>query len=75
MTSLTKPIERRTLQPYRHYRKRIVVKLFADSISLRLERTRTAYEVPIATLMDVLCRWEAQRIQRERKARRKAAKR
>ena len=31
-SSLIKPIERRTLQPYRHYHKSIVVKLFADTI-------------------------------------------
>lgn len=75
MTSFSSTVVRRTLEPYRHYRKRIVVKLGADMIQLRLERTRKVYAVPVSTLLDVLTRWEAQRIVREKQAARKAKRR
>jgi hypothetical protein len=63
MTKLHKPVSRKTLGEYRHYRKTIVVTLFNDCISLRLMGTRKqkAYELPIARLMDELCRREGRR--------------
>jgi hypothetical protein len=74
MTSFSSAVVRRTVAPYRHYRRRIIVRLFADTVSLRLERTRMAYELPVSTLMDIVCRMEAQRIQHERRAKRSAHK-
>ena len=71
MTTLIKPIRRVTLEPYKHYRRQIVVTLYADTISLRLKGTRTAYEIPASHLIDDLCRIEAQRIAREKRNRRK----
>jgi hypothetical protein len=35
------------MEPYKHYRRAIVVTLYADTISLRLKGTRTAYEIPV----------------------------
>ena len=49
----------------------IVVTLYADTISLRLERTRTSYEIPISHLMDDLCRREARRLAFERRKKRR----
>ena len=71
MTALVKPIRRVTMEPYKHYRRAIVVSLYADTISLRLKGTRAAYEIPVAHLMDDLCRREANRIAREKRNRRK----
>lgn len=48
MTTLVKPIRRVTLEHYKHYRRPIVVTLYADTVSLRLKGTRTAYEIPVA---------------------------
>jgi hypothetical protein len=71
MTTLVKPIRRVTIEPYKHYRRTIVVTLYADTISLRLKGTRTAYEIPVHHLMDDLCRREANRIAHEKRNRRK----
>lgn len=67
MTALRKPVRRQTLGTYKHYRRPIVVMLYADTISLRLKGTRTPYEIPIPHLMDDLCRREARRIQPEKR--------
>jgi hypothetical protein len=68
MTKLDKPVSRETFSAYRHYRKTIVVTLFNECISLRPKGTRKekAYELPIAHLMDDLCRREARRQLAER---------
>jgi hypothetical protein len=71
MTTFDKPVRRVTREPYKHYRREIVVSLYADTISLRLKGTRTAYEIPVSHLMDDLARREANRLQREKRARRK----
>jgi hypothetical protein len=71
MTALIKPVRRVTIETYKHYRRTIVVTLYADTISLRLKGTRTAYEIPVTHLMDDLCRREARRIAREKRARRR----
>jgi len=71
VTTFDKPVRRVTREAYKHYRREIVVSLYADTISLRLKGTRTAYEIPVAHLLDDLCRREANRIQREKRNRRK----
>jgi hypothetical protein len=71
MTTFDKPVRRVTREPYKHYRRTIVVTLAHDAISLRLKGTRTAYEIPVSHLMDDLARREANRIQREKRNRRK----
>jgi hypothetical protein len=71
MTPLIKPVRRQTVEPYKHFKRKIVVTLFADAIALRLKGTRTSYEIPVAHLLDDLCRREAQRIKAERRAKRK----
>lgn len=51
MTELGKPVRRRTRLPFAHYRRRIVVILEpGDVLAMRLERTRTAYRAPIASV-------------------------
>jgi hypothetical protein len=72
MTKFSSPVRRETLQTYRHYRRTIIISLYADTISLRLKGTRTAYEIPVSHLMDDLCRREARRLQLEKARRRKA---
>jgi predicted amidophosphoribosyltransferase len=72
MTSLTKPVRRQTIATYKHHQRKIVITLFADTLSLRLKGTRTSFEMPIAHLLDDLCRREAQRIAAERKKRKKS---
>jgi len=72
MTTFSRPVRRVTLEPYRHFRRPIVVSLYADTISLRLKGTRSAYELPVNHVMDYALRIEAARIQREKQARRKA---
>ena len=71
MTALVKPVRRTTMEQYKHYKRTIVVTLAHDTISLRLKGTRTAFEIPVAHLMDDLCRREANRIAREKRSRRK----
>jgi hypothetical protein len=71
MTTLRRPVKRVTTETYKHYRRPIVVMLYADTISLRLKGTRTPYEIPIPHLLDDLCRRAARRIQAEKRARRK----
>lgn len=71
MTTFDKPVRRVTREQYKHYRREIVVSLYADTISLRLKGTRTAFEIPVSHLMDDLCRREARRLAHEKRARRK----
>ena len=78
MTSFSRPVQRVTIASYKHFKRPIVVSLFADTISMRLKGTRTAYEIPVHHVMDYVLRIEAARIAREkalwRKARRAARK-
>jgi hypothetical protein len=67
-------VRRETIDTYKHYRRTIIVSLYADTISLRLKGTRTAYEIPVNHVMDYVLRIEANRIWREKIARRKARK-
>jgi hypothetical protein len=75
VTPLVKPVRRKTIEEYKHYGRKIVIMLYADTISLRLAGTRTSYEIPVMHLMDDLCRREARRIQAEKRARKKGKKR
>jgi len=50
MTTFSRPVRRETIEPYKHYQRTIIVGLYADTISLRLKGTRTAYEIPVAHL-------------------------
>jgi hypothetical protein len=72
MTSFSRPVQRVTIAPYKHHRRPIVVSLYADTISMRLKGTRTAYEIPVSHVMDYVLRIEAVRIAREKAAARKA---
>jgi len=72
MTTFSRPVRRVTLETYKHFRRQIVVTLFADTISMRLKGTMTAYELPVSHVMDYALRIEAVRLQREKAARRKA---
>lgn len=60
MTALTKTIRRRTVDPFAHYHKRIVVSLErGDLLALRLERTRTTYRASLAAVFRQLAHWHA----------------
>ena len=59
------------MEAYKHYGRTIIISLFADTISLRLKGTRTSYEIPVAYLMDDLCRRAAWRYQMEKRKARK----
>jgi len=72
MTTFSRPVRRVTLETYKHFRRQIVVTLYADTISMRLKGTRTAYKLPVSHVMDYALRIEAVRLQREKAARRKA---
>jgi hypothetical protein len=41
MTTFDKPVRRVTREAYKHFKREIVVSLYADTISLRLKGTRT----------------------------------
>jgi hypothetical protein len=71
VTTFDKPVRRVTREAYKHFRREIVVSLYADTISLRLKGTRTAYEIPVSHLMDDLARREARRLQLEKQKRRR----
>jgi hypothetical protein len=62
MTELRKPISRRAVHEFAHYKRRIVVELLpGDVIAMRLERTpRThAYSGRIEDIFRVLAQWYA----------------
>jgi len=60
MTDLTKPIRRRTMGQFMHYKKRIVVIIEPDDvIGMHLERSRTIYRAPISKLYATLAQWHA----------------
>jgi len=71
VTTFSSPVRRVTLEPYKHFRRQIVVTLCADTISMHLKGTRTAYEIPVSHVFDYVLRIEANRTQREKRARRK----
>ena len=61
MTELTKTIRRRTVDPFAHYQKRIVVSLErGDLLALRLERTRTTYRATLDDVFRQLAHWHAE---------------
>ena len=61
MTDLHKTIRRRSREQFAHYRRRIVVSLEpGDVIGMRLERTRTTYRAPLASVFRTLADWHAQ---------------
>ena len=75
MTELRKPIHRRTAAPFAHYRKRIVVTLEpGDVLTMRLERTRTRYQAPLADVFRQLAQWHAAAATRRKREERKARK-
>ena len=72
MTSLEKAVKRRTRFPFAHYRKRIVVILEpGDVLTMRLERTRTAYRAPIPAVYRQLVEWHVLATRREKQLARK----
>lgn len=78
MTSISKPITRRTIKPFMHYRRRLVVTLLpGDLLAIRLERDHKARCVfmPIADIYRQLVTRRALTEARERaKARRRKRK-
>lgn len=72
MTDLEKFVRRRTRFPFAHYRRRIVVILEpGDVVAMRLERTRTLYRAPIASVYRQLVEWHVNAIRREKQMARK----
>ncbi len=72
MTPLKKPVSRRMLQPIDHRGRRLVVTLQpAGIISLREERTRTVYELPLAHVYSMAVKAEVLRKRAERAQARK----
>ena len=69
MTQLDKLVRRRTRAPFGHYCGRIVVTLVepGDVLAMRLERTRTTFRAPLASVFRQLVEWHA-RAERRRKA-------
>jgi hypothetical protein len=76
MTSLEKPVTRRTRAQFQHYGKNLVVTLEpGDVIAIRLERTRTTLRAPLNSVYIQLCQWnaEAQRREKTRKRSKRSA--
>ena len=72
MTELEKTVRRRTRFPFAHYRRRIVIILEpGDVLAMRLERTRTLYRAPIASVYRQLVEWHVNAIRREKQMARK----
>lgn len=72
MTDLEKLVRQRTRYPFAHYRRRIVVILEpGDVLVMRLERTRTLYRAPIASVYRQLVEWHVNAIRREKQLARK----
>ena len=72
MTDLHKTIRRRSSTTFAHYHKRIVVSLEpGDVLGMRLERTRTTYRAPLASVFRTLADWHARA---EARAKREARK-
>lgn len=72
MTNLEKPVRRRSRAPFAHYRRRIVITLEpGDVLAMRLERTRTTYRAPFASVFQQLVEWQ---VAAERQQKRKARK-
>jgi len=62
MTDLKKPIRRRTINTFMHYKKRIVVIIEpGDVIGMHLERSRTIYRAPISAVFAHLAELHARR--------------
>jgi len=60
MTDLKKPIRRRTIGQFMHYKKRIVVIIGPDDvIGMHLERSRTIYRAPISKVFAAMAEWHA----------------
>ena len=72
MTDLEKLVRRHTRFPFAHYRRRIVIILEpGDVLAMRLERTRTLYRAPIASVYRQLVEWHVNAIRREKQMARK----
>lgn len=72
MTDLRKPVSRRTVEPYDHHGRRVVVTLEpGDVLALRWERTRRTFRAPITKIMRAVIDWN---VTAERAARRAARK-
>ncbi len=72
MTGLHKPVRRRTLRPYDHRGRRLVVTLEPpDAITIREERTRSSFTAPVAAVYQRMLVAEAERKAREKRLARK----
>jgi hypothetical protein len=76
MTDLENTVKRRTRLPFAHYRKRIVVVLEpGDCVAMRLEKTRTLFRAPIASVYRQLVEWNVEAKRREKWMARKKRRR
>lgn len=70
MTPLRKPVTRRTVEPYDHQGRRVVVTLEpGDVLALRWERTLRTFRAPVNQIMRAVIQWT---VETERAARRAA---
>lgn len=73
VTDIKKNIRRRTIEPYNHHGRRIVVQIgVGDTISMREERTRKWFTAPIRRVMQQLIVWNVDAERAAKKAARKA---
>ena len=77
MTTLKKPVTRRTMETHDHRRRRLVVTLFPGEgtepsfIGIREERARQMFVAPVAAVYRQLAQWHIDALRRMgRKARR-----
>ena len=76
MTSIRKPVTRRTVEPYDHHGRRVVVTLEpGDVLALRWERTRKTFRAPINAVMRAIVLWNVDAERAAKRAARKAARR
>lgn len=73
MTELHKAVRRRSVLPYDHHGRRVVVMLEpGDVVAMKYERTRKWFRAPINRVFQQLIVWNVAAERAERKAKRKA---
>ena len=75
MTSIRKTTLRRTVEPFNHQGRRIVVALEpGDVLAMREERTQRWFRAPIATVLRQIITWNVDTERAAKRANRKAAR-
>jgi len=75
MTPIRKSVARRTVTPYDHHGRRVVVTLEpGDVLGLRWERTRRTFRAPIHRVMRQVIEWNVSAERAARRAARRAEK-